>query len=112
MMVGKAKMYCGYSTLISAKPIPSTPSLVKAISSSDKSINISWSKVIGASGYGVYRATSSAGPYVLISAPKVTKYNSIGLTANTRYYYSIRAYRMLGNAKVYSGYSILQSCRN
>ncbi|MBU3097688.1 MULTISPECIES: 5'-nucleotidase C-terminal domain-containing protein [Clostridium] len=82
------------------------PTAIKLVPSKN-SISISWDKVTGANGYGVYRATASAGPYVLISAPKITKYNSIGLTSNKNYYYSIRSYKIVKGVKVYSAYSDL-----
>ncbi|MBU3197751.1 5'-nucleotidase C-terminal domain-containing protein [Clostridium estertheticum] len=82
------------------------PTAIKLVPSKN-SISISWDKVTGANGYGVYRATSSAGPYVLISAPKITKYNSTGLTSNKNYYYSIRSYKMVKGVKVNSPYSDL-----
>ncbi|MBU3159829.1 5'-nucleotidase C-terminal domain-containing protein [Clostridium frigoris] len=86
--------------------IISIPTAVKVVPSKN-AINISWSKVTGANGYGVYRSTSSGGPYVLISAPKITKYNNAGLKANKNYFYSIRSYKMVHGVKVYSAYSNL-----
>ena len=57
------------------------------------------------SGYEVHRATSSDGTYDLISEASKTSYNDTGLTTNSTYYYKVRAYRMLGTAKVYSDFS-------
>ena len=110
-MVGTVKVYSGFSTVISAKPIPAIPTSVKAVSSSYNSINISWSGVAGASGYEVYRATSSAGTYTLISTTTATSYNNTGLTTNSTYYYKVRAYRMVGTVKVYSGFSTMISSK-
>ena len=104
-MVGTVKVYSGFSTLISSKPIPSTPTSVKAVSSSTHSIKISWTGVTGASGYEVCRVLSSAGNYILISRTTATSYNNTGLATNSTYYYKVRAYRMVGTVKVYSGFS-------
>ncbi|HEY8805531.1 MAG TPA: SpoIID/LytB domain-containing protein [Clostridium sp.] len=101
-MVGTVKVYSGFSAIICAKPIPSMPKLLKAISSSYNSINISWIGGTGVTAYEVYRATTSAGVYKLISTTTAMKYNNTGLTTNTNYYYKVRAYRMVGPLKVYS----------
>ena len=96
------RTYSAFSAIISARPIPSMPSSLKAVSSSYNSINISWSTVSGATAYEVYRGASSGGLYKLIKTTTATKYNNTGLTTNTIYYYKVRAYRMVGSVKVYS----------
>ncbi|HEY8805349.1 MAG TPA: InlB B-repeat-containing protein, partial [Clostridium sp.] len=101
-MVGTGKVYSSFSAVINAKPIPSMPGSLKAISSSYNSINISWSAVTGVTAYEVYRATTSKGAYKLISTNTATKYNNTGLTTNITYFYKVRAYRMVGTEKVYS----------
>jgi uncharacterized protein YjdB len=69
------------------------PTSVKAASSSYNSINVSWGGVTGASGYEVYRATSSTGTYTLVSRTTAKSYNNTGLTTGKTYYYKVRAYR-------------------
>jgi fibronectin type 3 domain-containing protein len=91
--------------------IPSTPTGVTAASSSFNSINISWSGVTGATGYEIYRATSSAGTYTLISSPSAITYKNIGLKTNSIYYYKVKSYRMVGTVKVYSGFSTTTSAK-
>jgi len=98
-------VYSGYSTTISSKPIPSVPISYKVVSTSYNSTNTSWGTVTGASMYEVYRATTIAGSYTLISTTTRASYNYTGLTTNKTYYYKVRAYRMVGNVKVYSGFS-------
>ena len=66
-LVCTLKVYSGFSATISANPILTTPTSVKAASSSYNSINISWSGVAGATGYEVYRSTSSSGNYTIIA---------------------------------------------
>ncbi len=100
--VGNLRVYSGFSTVVSSKTIPSTPTSVKGASSSYNSINISWSAVAGITRYEVYRATSNKGPFTFIAQTTAKSYNNNGLTTNTAYYYKIRAYRMLGTLKVYS----------
>ncbi|HEY8805238.1 MAG TPA: M4 family metallopeptidase [Clostridium sp.] len=108
-MNGTARVYSGYSSVISAKPVPATPTSVKAASSSYNSINISWNGVSGASKYEVYKATYNKGTYALVSTTTARSYNNTGLTINGNYYYKVRAYRMVGTIKVYSYLSSIVS---
>ncbi|HEY8889559.1 MAG TPA: GDSL-type esterase/lipase family protein [Clostridium sp.] len=89
------------TSITSVNPVIS----VKVVPSTCDSINISWSPVSEAKGYGVYRATSLKGPYILITAPTQSSYTNTGLTNNITYFYSIRAYIIDGKTKVNSAYS-------
>nr|WP_308128884.1 immunoglobulin-like domain-containing protein [Bacillus sp. sid0103] len=97
--------YSGYSSVVSAKPVLATPSSAKAASSAYNSIKTSWTAVSGASGYEVYRATSSTGSYYYAGSTTSTSFKNLGLVTNKPYYYKIRAYRMVGSTKVYSNLS-------
>jgi fibronectin type 3 domain-containing protein len=109
--VGSTKVYSNYSAIVTAKPIPAVPSSVKAASSSYNSVRTSWTAVSGASGYEVYRATSSTGTYSLAGSTTSTSYTNTGLTTNKPYYYKIRAYRTVGSMKVYSNYSTVVTAK-
>lgn len=87
------------------------PINLKAVSSSYNSINISWSRAAGSTGYEVCRSTSSTGTYSIISTTTATSYNNTGLTTNRAYYYKVRAYRMTDSVKEYSDFSILKSAK-
>ena len=91
-----------YSSIVSAKPIPATPSSPKAVSAGYNSVKVSWAKVSGASGYELVRATSKTGKYTLVKTTTATSYSNTGLTTNKTYYYKVRAYRTVGKTKVYS----------
>ncbi|MGF6953637.1 fibronectin type 3 domain-containing protein [Neobacillus sp. B4I6] len=111
-MVGTTKVYGGYTTVVSAKPIPSVPTNFKAASASYSSIKTSWTAVSGASGYEVFRATSSTGTYSLVGkTTTATSFTNTGLSTNKLYYYKIKAYRMVGTTKVYSGYTTVVSAK-
>ncbi|WP_240035164.1 Ig-like domain-containing protein [Neobacillus notoginsengisoli] len=110
-MVGTAKVYSGYSAVVSAKPIPSVPASAKAASASYNSIKTSWAAVSGASGYQVYRATTSSGTYTLVGTTTATSFTNSGLTTGKAYYYKVRAYRTVGTSKIYSGYSSVVSAK-
>jgi len=58
----------------------------------DGKIDIVWTPVQGASGYNIYRSTTSGGPYTIIAAGHVTDYATyadFGLTNGTTYYYVV-----------------------
>ncbi|MBU3180998.1 M4 family metallopeptidase [Clostridium psychrophilum] len=102
-MVGALKEYSGFTTGLGSKPIPSVPTSLKVASSSYNGINVSFKAVQGANRYEVWR--TSKGKYTLIGTTSSTNYNNTGLTTNNTYYYKVRAYRMVGTLKVYSGFT-------
>ena len=57
---------------------------------------VSWSKVSGASGYEVYRATSKNGTYKKIKTTKTTSFRDTKLASKHKYYYRVRAYKTNG----------------
>lgn len=73
------------------------------------STTVEWSRVDGADGYEVYRATSKNGKYTKVKTTTGTTYTHSG-TLNQKYYYKVRAYFLdeKGN-KVYGSYSSIKS---
>lgn len=109
-IVGTVKVYSNYSDPISAIVIPASP-ILKATSSSVNSISTSWSAIPLATGYEVYKATSSNGSYALLLDTTGISCEDTGLTINTNYYYKVRAYMMIGTSKVYGNCSYVISSR-
>lgn len=109
--VGSTKVYSSYTTVVSAKPIPSTPTSFKVTKISSTSAKLSWSKVSGASGYQIYRSTSKTGTYSCINTTTSSYYTNSGLTKGKTYYYKMIAYKMEGTKKVYSKYTIIVPVR-
>lgn len=109
--VGKNKIYSNYSSVVSAKPKLSTPSIT--LSTSSKKATIKWKKVSGASGYELYRATSKNGKYTKIATLKnsVTSYTNSKLTSKKTYYFKLRTYRTVNGKKVYSSYSSIKNIK-
>ncbi|MFP5114326.1 S8 family serine peptidase [Bacillaceae bacterium C204] len=99
------KLVSPSSSIVSAKPGLKTPTSVKADKASSTSIKVSWSKVSGASGYKVYRATSKSGSYTKVKTTTSGSYTNTKLTKGKTYYYKVRAYRTVNGKKVYSSYS-------
>lgn len=104
-LAGSTKIYSNFTTVVSAKPIPSVPSHFKVSRSSSTSLKLSWSKVSGASGYEIYRATSKSGTYSLLKRTTSLNYTNSRLKTGRTYYYKLRAYKTVGTAKVYSGWT-------
>ncbi len=107
----KAKDGSGKSATCAVTVKPKTPTGVKAASASKSSIKISWTAVSGATGYEVYMATSSGGTYSKIVTTTKTAYTKTGLTKNKTYYFKVRAYKTVGNSKVYSAFSAVKSAK-
>lgn len=104
--INGSKVYGSYSSVVSAKPSLSKPSLY--LSAGSKKAYIKWSKISGASGYEIYRASSKKGYYSkikTITSGKTTSYTNSKLTRKKTYYYKVRAYRYVSGKKVYSSYS-------
>lgn len=94
-----------YSSIVHATPSLSKPSISTSSKVSSTSIKLTFKPVGGANGYVIYRATSLNGKYSKITTTKSTTYTNTNLVAKRTYYYKIRAYRLVNNVKVYSGYS-------
>ena len=99
--------YGSFSATGTAIPVPNVPVNFKATRYSSTSINLKWSGVSGASGYVIYRATSSQGTYSLLKTTTSLYYKNTGLVTGRTYYYKIKAYRTVGTKKVYSNWSAL-----
>ncbi len=61
---------------------------------------LSWTKVSGAKGYEVYRATSKNGTYKKVATTNRTSYQDKNLSSKKTYYYKVRAYKMKGSRTV------------
>ncbi len=80
-----------------------TPSV--SVSAAKKSLNVSYKKVSGATGYRVYYATSKNGKYQYAGATKSRKFTLRGLRAKKTYYVKVRAYKTVNGKNYYSSYS-------
>ncbi|MBU3181007.1 fibronectin type III domain-containing protein [Clostridium psychrophilum] len=104
-IAGYTKVYSNFSNTINLKSILSKPREIHAALLGYNQIYTRWSSVTGASGYELYRATTSNGFYALTLRSTAQSYYNTGLTTNRIYYYKVRAYRNVGKIRVYSNWS-------
>ena len=69
---------------------------VKNAGSTKNSAKLSWTKVSGAKGYELYRATSKNGTYKKVATTSQTSYQDKKLSSKKTYYYKVRAYKTSG----------------
>lgn len=100
------------SSLSSGKA--ATPYLTKPtvkLTAGKKSITVKWSKISGATGYKIYRSTKKSSGYKLVKTIKkgsTVCWKNSKLTKNKKYYYKIKAYRIVDKKYVYSSISSLK----
>ncbi len=97
------------SNVVSAKAYLSKTSLT-AKATSYNSIKLSWTKVPKATGYIIYRATSSGGTYSKVATVKnATSYTNTRVKTNKTYYYKIRTYVATSSGNIYRTSNIVSS---
>ncbi len=112
-LVGESKVYGSYSGVKSAQPMLATVQILPTIPNW-ATIGVRWSAVTGATGYQVYRSTSSGSGYSLVktlSGRTSTSYDDSGLAWSRTYYYKVRACRAVGSGTVFGPYSAVASGR-
>jgi uncharacterized protein YkwD len=70
-------------------------------------VSMKWNPIAGASGFEIYRATSTSGTYTKVASVSgsTTTYTQSGLTTGSTYYYKVRAYVVKsGSTTRYPGY--------
>ena len=100
--------YAGnFSSPVSVTPGLKKPTLIKAKRSGKNKIKLSWKKVSGANGYVVYRSTKKKSGFkkVKIVKGRTLKFVNKKLKKGKRYYYKVKAYRVVNGKKFYSPYS-------
>lgn len=71
--------------------LPSAPGGLNASTISSNQINLTWSASTNATTYSLKRATTSGGPYTVISTLSGTNFSNTSLPSRTTYYYVVSA---------------------
>jgi len=108
---GETKVYSAYSANLLAKAIPATVGSTKATSQSYTSITIQFAPVAGASGYEIFRSSSSTGTYLGLTTLTDTSFTNVSLNFNTSYYYKVRAFATTPAGRVYGNFSPVVSAK-
>ncbi|TWT03662.1 S8 family serine peptidase [Planomicrobium sp. CPCC 101079] len=107
------KVYGSYTSIASGKTAVSAVA-IKATSAGYDKNKISWAKVNGASGYAIYQSTSKNGTYSNIKTignGNILSYTKTRLTTGKKYYYKVRAFRLVNGKRYYGPYSIIASAK-
>jgi len=83
------------SAYVQAATAPGIPTGLTKTAATSTSITISWSAVDGATGYNIYRSTTSTG-FTQVGTSSTTSFESTGLLAGTTYYFTVAAYNSNG----------------
>ena len=81
-----------YSQTFRLCNVPTAPSNLKAATTSDKSVALTWDGVVGADGYKIYRYSPLDGTNALVGTTNECSFNDKDVTTNTRYTYKVCAY--------------------
>ena len=88
-----------------------TPVIKDEITTTSKSVTLSWKAVSGAKGYAVYRYDSSKNRYVKVKYTSKTTWTDTGVKSGRKYLYKVKAYKKVDGKTVYSKASEAVSCR-
>ena len=103
-------IFGAYSSVFSTATKTAKPTIKTATLSSGK-VTLTWNNVSGESGYEIYYSTSKNGTYKKMAsvAANKTSYTTSKLTAGKTYYFKVRAYKTVGDSKIYSAFSDVKS---
>jgi len=102
------KIFSWASAGVAGRTTPAKTNFNEETMSWYSSVELSWDKSKGASGYEIYRSNLSKSGYKkvkTIKSGKTTKWTNTGLKGTAKYYYKIRPYKTVSGTKVYGAYS-------
>lgn len=91
---------------------PSRPSITKSSSTKSRTAKLSWKEVNNAEGYQITYSTDKAfkkSKSLTVAKKGVTSATIKNLSRNKKYYFKLRAYRVLSDKKVFGSYSNLKT---
>ncbi|PFH85774.1 InlB B-repeat-containing protein [Bacillus sp. AFS088145] len=101
------------NTIIYAKweNVPGKPSNATTAKAGKDAVKLTWSKVLGTTGYEIVKATSKTGSYKHLTSVTTTNYTNKGLSKGKTYFYKIRSYKMVGSKKNYGEWTSVMSIK-
>jgi hypothetical protein len=81
-----------------SKPNPPYGIMILSGSTTKNSLRIEWDASLNATGYKLYRSTSSSGQFTVVYTGSSTTYTNTGLSAGTTYYYKVTATNSAGES--------------
>ena len=87
-------------TKVSLRP---APKITKVAAVSGTSLKLTWTRVSGATGYEVWRAPSTSGPFSFVRRTTSTGFTNTYLTPGKSYVYKVRTYNLVNGANRVSG---------
>lgn len=107
IVTGKGKFTGTITTTFTIKPnwIKKVKQIVEHTYT--KNLRITWDKIAGINGYEVYMSDAEDGEFVKVGnvAASSNQYISKELNPGTRYYYKVRAYKVVGDKVIYGNFS-------
>ena len=79
------------SIVVNRTTMTGIPANVTATANSFSSITINWNAVTGATGYRVFRSTTTDGVFTSVGTPTTNTFTDTGLIESTTYYYRVSA---------------------
>lgn len=107
-----AKTPKGTTAKCTINVLPARGEIVKITNPTYTRLTIEWRKISNASGYELYRSKSENGTYTkvkTIEQPTTLSYTNGGLKTGTKYFYKVRAYKVVDSKKVYGTFSSVAS---
>ncbi len=104
-LAGTTKVYGAFSDVATAQTMLCAPGSIQAAPTSYNTIKLSWGTVAGRTRYELWRSVSPSGPFSRLVTTSSNRYTNTRVDTGTKYYYQVRAYRLVGRTKVYSPYS-------
>ena len=111
-IVNGKKYYSPDSTPIKAVPAVLAPTISSIKLADVTKATLTWTKVTGASGYAIYRATSKNGTYKKIGVVRGNgnvQYTASGMSNGKTYYFKVAAYKTVNGKDYYGAYSSVKS---
>ena len=98
------KLTSQYSQTFRLSTTPDVPKNLKAATTSEKTVALTWDAAKGASGYEVLRYSPLDGTEVVIGTCEANSFIDTSLETNTDYCYKVRAFTVVNGKYIYGDY--------